>query len=143
MLRYAHSRLTTITSMRPFLFSLPVGSRSRLRAYNVSVLKQIAWHKRHVQQRPREGDYIWHSNTDKIVNASNIWANFFMCSTMATILSNGMPIYGQTVLYIWSKLSMLNVCAKCFQRYGQTFFMCKIFINIWANMYENIMCSTF
>lgn len=87
--------------------------------------------------------FLWHSNTDKIVNASNIWANFFYVFNHATILSNGMPIYGQTVLYIWSKLSMLNVCAKCFQRYGQTFLCAKYSqINIICGnmtLYENIV----
>ena len=83
--------------------------------------------------------YIWHSNTDKIVNASNIWANFFYVFNHATILSNGMPIYGQTVLYIWSKLSMLNECAKCFQMYGQTF-LCAKYSQIYGQTCMKTLC---
>ena len=33
---------------------------------------------------------------------SNIWANFFYVFNHANTLSNGMPIYGQTMQYIWS-----------------------------------------
>ena len=83
---------------------------------------------------------VWHSNTDKILKVkymckilSNIWANFLYVFNHANTLSNGMPIYGQTVQYIGSKCTANKLWSSLVPKYYHAYEYLTIYISIWAN----------